>query len=107
MDSVKDLYSRLADGSLCREHPVAVWGTSIALVGGVYLIASAALQKKAEPTEFQAAFQEKPISASTAVHRIANNSSDIKKAADTLGAALATNPLTSACAAEVRMVDYS
>ncbi len=101
MERVKELYKGLLDGSLCREHPAAVWGTSIMVAGGIYCLASAAVRKAGEPSKFQAAFQEKPISASSDVHRVQNKSSDISKAAQTLGAAMATSPLTSACAAEV------
>ncbi len=102
MERVKELYKGLLDGSLCREHPAAVWGTSIVVAGGIYCIASAVLKKTAEPSQFQAAFQEKPISATPEVHRLRNSSADINKAASTLGAAMSTSPLTAACAAEVR-----
>ena len=105
MDTVTDLWKRLADGSLCREHPIKVWGVSLVLAGGIAFAVHAALATDAEPTAEQAAFDAGKAGTSAggkAVSRVPNTSSGIAKAAGTLGKQLAVSPLLGAFAKQVR-----
>ena len=99
-EQLTNLWNRLADGSLCKEHPIQVWGASIALAGGVYLVASSLLHKEAAPSADQAAF-DKAGSAGSTAHRVPNKSTAITAAAKTLGTANSDSPLIVCCAAEV------
>ena len=107
MDTITELWKRLADGSLCREHPVKVWGASLVVAGGIALAVHAALASDAEPTAEQAAFDAGKAGASAggkAVTRVPNTSAGIAGAAKTLGKQLASSPLLGAFAKQVSVL---